>query len=45
MNTSNGQFIFPSSIPTHVSSSTTTPAELARLQQQIDNNESMVQIK
>jgi hypothetical protein len=40
------QFLFGPSIPTHASSSSpTTPAELARLQQQIENNESVVQIK
>jgi hypothetical protein len=40
-NASSNQFLFAPSIP----SSTTTPAELARLQQQIENNESMVHIK
>ncbi len=44
-NASNGQFLFASSFPVHVPSSTTTPAELARLQQQIENGESMIQIK
>jgi hypothetical protein len=46
INTSNGQFLFgPSSIPVHVPSSTTATADFARIQQQIENNESMVQIK
>ena len=44
-NASASQFLFASSIPLHVPSSTTSPAELARLQQQIENSESMVQIK
>lgn len=45
-NGSNGQFLFSPSMPVHVPSpAATTPAELARLQQQIENNESMAQIK
>jgi hypothetical protein len=46
INTSNGQFLFgPSSIPVHVPSSTAATADFARIQQQIENNESTVQIK
>lgn len=42
----NSPFLFAPSIPMHFPTGTaTTPAELARLQQQIENNESMSQIK
>lgn len=42
---SNGQFLFGPPIPVHVPSSTSASADFARIQQQIENNESMVQIK
>ncbi|CAF1439061.1 unnamed protein product [Adineta ricciae] len=42
---SNSQFLFGPPIPVHVPSSTVASADFARIQQQIENNESMVQIK
>ncbi|CAF0992792.1 unnamed protein product [Rotaria sp. Silwood1] len=40
-NTSNSPFLFTPSMPTHVPSSMTTTSEFSRLQEQIENNESI----
>ncbi|CAF0723011.1 unnamed protein product [Adineta steineri] len=45
INSSNSQFYFAPSIPIHAPSSATASSDFARIQQQIENNESIVQIK